>query len=184
MGKRDKNTITLGSGYVYAMVYTGTMPDEKTLCTEDNRLGYIKGGAALTYTATSETTRDDMCLVAKPIVTGEEASLKLGLITWNGETLQKLIDRCKVTVSGGKRIVKIGGTGNAQGNRYVICFVHKDAQDGDVTVKIVGTNTAGLTLTYATDDPTVIEPEFAAEPQDGDGTLIIIEETLPADAGA
>lgn len=29
MGKRDKNTITLGSGYVYAMVYTGTMPDEK-----------------------------------------------------------------------------------------------------------------------------------------------------------
>lgn len=184
MGKRDKDTITLGSGYAYIMIYTGAMPDDKTLCTEDNRLGRVKGGAALTYAATSETVKDDMGLVSKTIVTEEEASLKLGLITWNGETLQKLIDRCKVTVSDGKRIIKIGGAANAQGNRYVIGFVHKDAQDGDVTVKIVGSNTAGLTLTYAPSDPTVIEPEFKAEPLDDSGTLIIIEETLPAEAGA
>ena len=43
---------------------------------------------------------------------------------------------------------------------------------------IVGKNTAGATITLATDKGTVIEPEFTAMPHDTDGTLIEIYEEI------
>ena len=180
MAKRDKNTITLGSGKAYMAVFDGKIPDVGTIRAEENRVGWIKGGAALTYTADTETVKDDLGMVSKTVVTEETAELKLGLITWDGMTLQKLIDRCQVTEKGGVRTVKIGGAGNAQGKRYVVCFAHEDKEKGDVVIMIVGNNTAGLTLTYATSDPSLVEPTFAAEPHDSNGTLIEYIEYPPA----
>ena len=44
-------------------------------------------------------------------------------------------------------------------------------------VLIVGKNSAALTITFAKDAETVVNPEFKAEPQDDEGTLIqLIEE--------
>jgi hypothetical protein len=115
--------------------------------------------------------------VSKIITTSEEALLKCGLLTWNGQTLTKLIDRCKTIEESGKRVTKIGGAGNSQGGYYAICFHHEDKTDGDLWILIKGKNTAGATLTFATDAGTVIEPEFKAMPHDDDGTLIeLIEE--------
>ena len=181
--KRTKDTITIGSGIPYIMEFdTATgLPDEQTICVEENRLGFVKGGAALEYTVEPHTEKDDLGRASKIIVTAEEALLKLGLLTWNGTTLKYLIDRCKVTEETGKRIINIGGAGNAQGKDWVICFHHIDKKDGDLYVTIRGTNTAGLTLTFATDEGTVIEPEFAALPSDDEGTLVrIVEETATA----
>ena len=180
MAKRDTNTITLGSGKIYAVAYTDAMPTVDTICTDANLLGKIKGGAALEYTEETYEEKDDLGTVSKIITTNEEALLKCGLITWNGATLKKLVDRCKVTEAAGKRTTKIGGAGNAQGGYYAICFHHTDKTDGDLWVLIKGRNTAGFTLTFGIDAGTLIEPEFKAMPHDEEGTLIELIEETPA----
>lgn len=178
MSKRDTQTITIGSGDFYLTPYTDTVPTVEALCVPENFLGHTKGGAALTYTEETYEEKDDLGRVSKIITTSEEVILKGGLLTWNGTTLQKLIDRCKVTEASGKRIVKIGGAGNSQGKNYAICFHHKDATDGDLWILIIGRNTAGATLTFAKDAGTVLEPEFKAMPQDDEGTLVQLIEEL------
>jgi len=179
--KRGSDTITLGSGKIYVKAYADAMPTVDTLCVEENLLGYIKGGAELSYTEETHEEKDDLGLVSKIITTSEEAILKCGLLTWNGETMKKLVDRANVTTESGKRVTKIGGAGNAQGGYYAICFAHEDKTDGNLWVLIKGRNTAGFTLTFAADAGTVVEPEFKAMPQDDDGTLIeLIEETTTA----
>lgn len=180
MAKRDKQTITLGSGKIYLTTYSDTMPTVDTICTDDNLLGYIKGGASLEYTEETYEEKDDLGYVSKIITTNEEALLKCGLLTWNGATLQKLIDRCQTTEEGGRRTTKIGGAGNSQGGYYAICFHHEDNVDGDLWILIKGRNTAGATLTFATDSGTVIEPEFKAMPHDEEGTLVELIEEIPA----
>lgn len=180
MAKRDKDTITLGSGKVYLLEYADEIPTPEEICVPENQLGHVKGGAALEYTQETYEEKDDLGLVLKVITTSEEALLKLGLLTWNGHTLTKLIDRCKVEEKEGKRITKIGGAGNAQGKYYVVCFHHEDKIDGDVWVMIVGRNTAGATITFATEEGTKLEPEFKAKPHDKDGTLVLLYEELPA----
>ena len=181
MAKRDKKTITLGSGKLYLAAYSNTMPTVDTLCKDENLLGYIKGGAALEYTQETYEEKDDLGLVSKIITTSEEALLKCGLVTWNGDTLSKLIDRCKTTEASGKRTTLIGGAGNAKGGYYAICFAHEDKTDGNLWILIKGLNTAGATLTFSADEGTVLEPEFRALPHDDAGTLVeMIEETTTA----
>lgn len=179
MAKRDKSVITLGSGEIYLDAFADTMPTVDTLCVAENLLGYIKGGAALEYTEETYEEKDDLGYVSKIITTSEEAILRCGLLTWNGATLQKLVDRCTSTEAAGKRTTKIGGAGNAQGKYYAICFMHKDPVDGNVWVMVKGRNTAGVTLTFAADEGTVVEPEFKAMPHDEDGTLVEFIEEIP-----
>lgn len=176
--KRTNKKITLGSGKIYLAEYEGSMPSVTDICIDANLLGYIKGGATLSYTETTYEEKDDLGYVRKIITTDEEAKLKLGLITWNGATLTKLADRGTTTETEGVRTTKIGGAGNAQGKNYVLCFHYEDNVDGDVWVMIVGRNTAGLSLAWSTGAGTNIEPEFSAIPHDSDGTLIeLIEQT-------
>ena len=181
MAKRDKDTVTLGSGKIYLQTFSESMPTVDTLCVESNLLGYIKGGASLEYTQETYEEKDDLGYVSKIITTNEEAVLKCGLLTWNGATLKKLLDRCSSTETSGKRTTKIGGAGNAQGGYYAICFHHEDKTDGDLWILIKGRNTAGATLTFATDAGTTVKPEFKALPHDSDGTLVeLIEEIQTA----
>ena len=180
MAKRDNKTITLGSGKIYVTAFSETMPTVETLCKDENLLGYIKNGAALEYTEDTYEEKDDLGYVSKIITTSEQAILKCGVITWNGETLQKLIDRCQTTEASGKRTTKIGGAGNTQGGYYAICFFHEDKTDGNVWILIKGRNTAGATITFAADAGTVIEPEFAAMPHDDAGTLVEFIEEIPS----
>lgn len=176
--RSNPDKITLGSGKAYIAEYNDTMPTVDTLCVDSNLLGKIQGGAELTYTTETHEEKDDLGTVAKVVITAEEAVLKLGLITFNGDTLAKLADRCTVAESGGKRTLKIGGAGNAQGKEWVVCFHHEDPIDGDIWVMVRGANQAGLTLTYAVDAGTKIEPEFKALPCDDAGTLITYIEEI------
>ena len=181
MGKRSKENITLGSGKAYIAEYNATtgLPKHTDVCKEENLLGYIKGGAELSYTEETYEEKDDLGYVSKVITTSEEALMKLGLLTWNGNTLKHLADRCTVTEENGLRTIHIGGAGNAQGKEWVICFFHEDKKDGNLWVIIRGRNTAGFTLTFAADAGTVIEPEFKALPQDDKRTLITLVEEIP-----
>lgn len=180
MAKRDKKTITLGSGKIYLTDFSEEMPTVDTICKEDNLLGYIKGGAALEYTEETYEEKDDLGYVSKIITTSDEALLKCGLLTWNGTTLSKLVERCQSTEAAGKRTTKIGGAGNSKGGYYAICFLHEDPVDGNLWILIKGRNTAGATLTFAADEGTVVEPEFKAMPHDDAGTLVELIEEIPA----
>ena len=184
MGKRQGDPITLGSGKLYFEEYTDTMPDFaaiKALCVPEKRLALIKGGAAIEYSQETYEEKDDLGLASKVITTSEEVKLKCGFLTWTGNTINVLIDHCTTTEEAGVRTTKIGGAGNAKGKYYVLVFHHEDHTDGDLWVAIVGRNTAGLALTFASDTGSVLESEFTAKPHDEDGTLVTIYEELDAE---
>lgn len=167
-----KERIVLGSGKVFTKEFTDTIPDIDALCVEENRLGYIQGGATLEYKPTFYEAKDDLGYVTKTILTEEEVTLKTGVLTFNGNVLKKLCATGRVAEADGKRTVKIGGVGNQDKKSYVICFKHEDAEDGDIYVMIVGNNQSGFSLAFAKDKETVIDAEFKAKPHDKEGTLI------------
>lgn len=182
MSKRSNETITLGSGTLYSMEFAGTIPENEVIEVEANRLAWIKGGASIEYAPEYYVAEDDLGKVKKQKLTKEELKLKSGIMTWNGEVLQKLSNTGRTTKNAGVRTTKIGGVGNDNGKSYVLHFVHEDAVDGDVRVTIVGQNTSGFTLAFASDAETVIDAEFTALPNDNEGTLLIIQEELEAEA--
>ncbi|MEY8366087.1 hypothetical protein AALA22_10665 [Anaerovoracaceae bacterium 41-7] len=169
--KRDAETIILGSGDLMIKEYTGAIPDY-TDFTEADLLGRIQGGATLEYKGTWYEAKDDTGKAVKTIMTEEEATLKSGIITWNGKTLKHLCSTARVTEADGIRTVKIGGVGNHDGKSYALCFHHTDRADGDIWLVIRGVNQAGFSLAFAKDKETVIDAEFKCLPQDEEGTLI------------
>ena len=170
--------IVLGSGKLYVVAYTNEVPADSVIETEDNLIGYIQGGATLTYTPSFYEAKDDLGYVVKKMLTEEEVTFKSGVMTWNGETLQKLCSTARVTTDATTRTVKIGGLANYDGKSYVIHFVHEDNVEGDVRITIVGQNEAGFEMAFAKDAETVINAEFKALPQDTDGTLIVYKEDV------
>lgn len=178
MGKRTKETITLGSGKLYSVEYTGTIPSNTDLEKESNILGYIQKGASLDYKPEFYEAEDDLGIVKKQILTKEEVTFKSGILTWNAETLNKLVATGRITEDAekGMRTIKIGGINNNDGKQYIFHFVHEDKKDGNVRITIVGQNTAGFSLAFAKDAETVIDAEIKALPNDNEGTLIIFQE--------
>ncbi len=177
--KRDAEVITLGSGDLMIKEYEGsTMPSYLDFDSSTDLLGRIQGGATLEYKGEWYDAKDDTGKVVKSIITDEEATLKSGIITWNGNTLQKLVSTARVTDSDGIRTVKIGGVGNHDGKSYAICFHHTDKVDGDVWIVIRAVNQGGFSLAFAKDKETVIDAEFKCLPMDDDGTLIEYTEEI------
>lgn len=170
--------IVLGSGKLYIDEFLKTLPEDATIEVEAKLLGYIQGGATLTYTPSFYEAKDDLGMVSKKMITNEETIFKSGIMTWSGKTLEKLASTARVTEDVAKhtRTVKIGGLGNYNGKKYVLHFVHEDAVDGDIRVTIVGSNEAGFELAFAKDKETVINAEFKAQPHDDEGTLIVYRE--------
>lgn len=177
--KRDAEIITLGSGNLMLKAYYGaSMPAYTDFDDEDDLLGRIQGGATLEYKGTWYEAKDDTGKAVKVIITDEEATLKSGIITWNGKTLEKLVSTARVTEANGIRTVKIGGVGNHDGKSYAICFHHIDKVDGDVWIVIRAVNQGGISLAFAKDKETVIDAEFKCLPMDDAGTLITYSEEM------
>lgn len=174
----DKKSIVLGSGDLYITEFTdgAELPSNEEVEKEDNRLGYIKGGATIEYTPTFTEAKDDLGKVKKTILTEEEAILKSGLITWCGETLEKICSTARVTTSANKRIVKIGGTSNQTNKKYFIHFVHKDSEDGDIRISIVGNNQAGFSFAFVADEATQV-PLLELGEKCGDATQVCFQTT-------
>lgn len=169
--------IILGSGYIHLATFRKgqEIPEPQEFCTDENRYSYIKNGATLEYTNEIQEAKDDMGKVSKTVITAEDVTLKAGLMTLIGDTIEKLCDTARVSTSadGKYRKTKIGGVGNRKGAKYVICFHHVDPEDGDIWVMIVGQNQAGFTLSFAPSDATVVDAEFKAMPNlDEEGTLV------------
>ena len=170
--------ITLGSGDLMIKEYSGEMPKYSDFNIETDLLGRIQGGATLEYSGSWYEAKDDTGKAVKTIITEEEATLKSGIITWNGKTLEKLCSTARVSDTDGIRTVKIGGIGNYNGKSYALCFHHVDKVDGDVWIVVRAVNQGGFSLAFAKDKETVIDAEFKCLPQDDEGTLIEFVEEI------
>lgn len=177
--------IILGSGYLHLELFAKgqIIPNPEEFCKDTNLFAYISGGAELEYKPEYYEAKDDMGRVSKSRMTKEEATLKAGIMTFTGDTLEKLSDTARVStrtnaVTGDKyKEVRVGGAGNQTGARYVICLHHVDEVDGDIYVMIVGQNQAGFTLGFKQDEATVVDAEFKCMPNlDGEGTLVLYAE--------
>lgn len=174
--------IILGSGDLMIKEYIDTMPAYTEFDAETDLLGRIQGGCTLEYKGTWYEAKDDTGKAVKTIITEEEATLKSGILTWNGKTLAQLCSTARVTEDGGLRKVKIGGVGNHNGKSYALCFHHVDKIDGDVWVVVRAVNQGGFSLAFAKDKETVIDAEFKCLPQDDEGTLIEYVEEIAESA--
>ena len=173
---------TLGSGDLFIKEYTaGTAVTAEDVITTGERLGEIKGGASLEYTTETKEDSSDLGRTKIVIISKEDVVLKSGVMTWNGKTLEKLCQTARVTKddSAKKRTIKIGGLANAANKSYAVAFQYKGDGKKGLTVLIVGKNTAGFTVSFSSDNATVIDAEFKAQALDNDGTLVVIEETIP-----
>ena len=174
---------TFGSGDLFIKEYTaGTAVTAEDVITNGERLGEIKGGASLEYTTETKEDSSDLGRTKIVIISKEDVVLKSGVMTWNGKTLEKLCQTARVTKddSAKKRTIKIGGLANAANKSYAVAFQYKGDGKKGLTVLIVGKNTAGFTVSFSSDNATVIDAEFKAQALDNDGTLVVIEETIPA----
>ena len=176
--------ITIGSATAYIQEFNGTLPTVDAICVDANRFAYTKNGATITYTMESQEVKDDLGLIRKTVYSGDEATISLGVLGWIGTTLAKAISTATATDSGNRRVTKIGGVGNDNGKRYVVCLHHEDEQDGDCWWMVVGKNTEGLELAYTMEDGTVFSPSFKAEPYDDDGHLLYFEEEIVGSSGS
>lgn len=174
---------TLGSGDLFIKEYTaGTTVTADDVITNGERLGEIKGGASLEYTTETKEDSSDLGRTKIVIISKEDVVLKSGVMTWNGKTLEKLCQTARVTksVDNKKRTIKIGGLANAANKSYAVAFQYKGDGKKGLTVLIVGKNTAGFTVSFSSDNATVIDAEFKAQALDNEGTLVVIEETIPS----
>lgn len=181
MNKKGNTTkVALGSGFLYYKEFEDDIPTGakeaakffEEIAVEENRLGLIQSGCTVSYTTETYDVTDDNGEFLETVVTNDDATLKSGILTWDGNTLAILCSTARVTddSDSGMRIVKIGGVKNDSGKKYVIVFKHRK---GDRFVAIVGSNTAGLTLEFMKDKETVQNAEFKASAMDSDGTKII-----------
>lgn len=183
----ETERIILGSGNVHMKLFDGNLPSVDEICTDENQISYIQGGATIEYKPSYYTAKDDTRKIQKTVITDEEATMKSGLMTFCGNTLEKICDTARVSYAEKtstkkkRRIVKVGGGNNQGRKKYVICFHHEDPVDGDIWVMIVGNNQAGFSLAFANDKETVVDAEFTALPQDKEGTLIHYEEEVLKD---
>ena len=180
---KELNKIQLGSMDFYVIPFTGSVPADNVIETESNMIGRTKNGATVTYQATWVAVSSDDGKAKKRKLTGESATIGYGNITWNANTLAKLIATASVTEADGKRTAKIGGVANDNGIRYLIRGVHHDATDGDIRITGVGVNTGGWEFTPQPDNPSVLNPTFELDPIDNDGRLLIYEEEIIAQNG-
>ena len=179
----DRNIhIPIGSGSLYFSEYSGTIPADTTIETDANRLGYIEGGAELVYTPTKTVLKDDYGVVQRTVLTSEAAQMNAELIAWSKHDMAVFASSATVdeTTSSGHRIIKIGGIENDDDKSYCFRFVHPDPTYGDVRVTIVGKQNSGFTLAFRPTEAGKMALAIVAEPHDSDGTLITIDEELPA----
>ena len=175
---------------MYLMEYTGTIPEDSVLEVEENKIGVISGGATLEYKPTFYTVEDDLGTVKDALLTAEEVTFKSGLLAPNMSFAAFSAPTARVepaTAQKKRRVTKIGGVANADGKSYIVRFLHASTADPGYKLRatIVGVNTSGFSLGFLKDKETIVDLTFAAQPMDGTGTLVELDEPDdPVEGGA
>ena len=173
-------TIILGSGEVFLSEFErgAEIPADAEIETDTNRIGWIKGGAALEYTPTMQEIFDDLRKVVKRFITGETVVFKTGVMTWCLSTLATLSATFTYTDDPATKIrtLKIGGSGATVQKQYFIRFIHRGEDGAEFRITIAGAAQAGFTLTFDPENPIVVDAEYSAGVLDDQGTRAILEE--------
>lgn len=182
----NSREIILGSGDTYICEYEGEIPEDSVIETDANRAGNTKGGASIEYAVTPQTVKDDKGRVSKTIVTDETVKFKTGMITWSPEFILAIFSTARIdtTTKPGHQLIKIGGLTNESTKKYLFRFVHTYQDGRKLRVTVTGKNTGTLTMAFATENPTTIDPEVTADPLDDAGTLVIFDKELISAAAA
>ena len=157
---------------------------------EENKIGVISGGATLEYKPTFYTVEDDLGTVKEALLTAEEVTFKSGLLAPNMSFAAFSAPTARVepaTAQKKRRVTKIGGVANADGKSYIVRFLHASTADPGYKLRatIVGVNTSGFSLGFLKDKETIVDLTFAAQPMDGTGTLVELDEPDdPVEGGA
>lgn len=177
--KKEIDRIALGSVDIYMQEFTGTkvedIPADSVIETDANMIGRTKDGGEITYTTTYYTAKSDDGKAQRTELQEDAATLSFGLITWNGDTITKIVETASSSVTEGKRRTLIGGVANRNEKVYLIRAVHKDKVKGDVRYTVIGKNVQGFAAAYKPAQETVITPSIQAEPFEG-GRLLVIDE--------
>lgn len=178
----DKDTIILGSGHVYMGDYdkAAAIPTDAELETDANTLGWIKGGAELSYTPTEYEVTNDFGHTIMRFITKEEVGFKSGILTWALENLARLCPGVLSSITNTKeKVLKIGGASAIKSSW--LRFVHTKADGKKLRITLVATPASGFTLTFNPETETTVDAQFKALSQT-DGTLVEIREEMPETA--
>lgn len=176
----NTSTVTLGSGELYILDYEGTIPEDTTIEVPTNKIGSIKGGAEVEYAPETYTVTGDNGITYKSFITSEEVTFKTGVLTWNLDVLNKLVLggelSTKMVSDKQYKVLKIGKNASSSIKQVLLRFVHSIDAENKIRMTMVGSPTAGFTLTFDPEEETVIDAEFTAMSQ-ADGTKV--EFTMP-----
>lgn len=170
----NTNTVVLGSGDLYILDFENQIPQDTEIEKAENKIGSIKGGAELEYSPESYTVKGDNGMTYKAFITKEEVTFKSGILTWNLDVLDKLTMGGELTTDESKKVFKIGKNSSGAIKQVLIRFVHKIDSENQIRMTMIGSPTAGFTLSFNPEEETVIDAEFSALSQE-DGTLVKFE---------
>ena len=178
----EETRTALGSGDIYLAEPTAeqlAMTDIDqlitTFCVDANRFGNTKNGGSVKYTQEKVVVEDDLGKIVETYLVKDGAEMTCGTITVGPEIIKKLTETGRVeTTTSGRKVIKIGGVGNADGKSYLICFHHKNSQHGDIRVFLLGSNNSELSFAFDQQNPLVLTPTFTAKAMDAVGTKLII----------
>lgn len=178
----NSDEIILGSGDLYIVEFSGDIPEDTVIETDDNRAGNIKGGATLEYSIESQTVQDDKGRVKKTIITKETVTFKTGLMTWVKQFIQAIIQTARIDEStkAGHRLFKLGGLSNLSKKRYLWRFVHTRDDGRKLRITVTGKNTGTISLAFQPENETTVDAEITADTLDSAGTLVILDDELQA----
>lgn len=174
----EKQRVRVGSGDVYIIPFTGTIPADNTIETTTNHIGSIQKGAFITYTSQIIEVDADHLQTISRFKGKESVTFKTSALEWNLDNLSQLSEG-KLTDDDvtGVRTLKIGSFGAKKLTSYLVHFVSFANEDGyKVRTTLIGNATNGFELPFNPDKESVINLEFKSLPMDSDGTQLIVTE--------
>ena len=180
--------LTLGSGklYVKALANETDIGALSTYCTDGNQLGWIQGGCSINYTPSTYDVKDDLGAVSEHFITSETVTMSSGILTWNLDVLEKLINNettgtiPATSTTGSIDYVEIGGSGLTTMDKYIVVFEAEPDTAGKIRrFGLVGTCDSGLALAYQPSSETAVNVQFNAIAFGTNHKLLRIEEQNP-----
>ena len=140
-----------------------------TYGTEDNQIGFLKGGFQVQITTEKLEDQSDLGEMKVSVITKEEGTMTFGLFNSCGETISRLYPTAH-TVNG---VTTVGGLANASQDDHVILFVGAQKDDsGEQTAFVaLGKNTEGFSLNWNPDSVEPFSCNYSIVPFNTDGNM-------------
>lgn len=182
-------TVPLGSGNVYFLPYVegSAMPTDREFELPANMCARSKNGATFNHSMSFYKAKSDDGVAQKDKLTDETASFTWGNMTWVLQTLAMFIRTATVTTETEdgitSSVLEGGGIGNQEDKKYWFHFVGGDTIDGKFTLTGVGENLDSLSLAFANDNETILQPNVEFKPYDSAGHLYKMRSAYQPNAG-